>query len=110
MASDLQEAFSELKAAQNESTGRKQLVWIGRKSYPALVETLTESEIMVAGGVAESGGFKASIAVADFGSKQPKRFVEAKTEGSGELQVLSCNTVNGVTYDVTVGDPIEGQQ
>lgn len=97
-------AFSNLQKAQARATGKPQKVWIGRKSYDAIVETLTEAEVMVAGGVAESGGFKASIAVSLYGATQPKRFTPAHTEGSWKLEVLSCNTVNGVTHEIVIGD------
>lgn len=103
--SRLARAFVSLTKRKAIAAG-KQRVRIGRKFYEdCLVETLTSSEVFVAGGTGQSGGFKVHVAIADLG-KAPKKFTPIQVEGdANELQVLNVNSVNGVTYEITAGDP-----
>ena len=107
--SDLAEAFTELQESQSEATGTRQRVKIGRKFYDAIIETITENEVFVAGGVSENGGFRVIVAMSDF-SDSPKKFTAITVPGSDPLQILSVNPVNGVTYEITAGDPTQDQR
>lgn len=103
--SELSDAFAELKDAQDEVCGKKQRVRIGRKYYEAIIETLNASEVYVSGGTGETGGFKVHVAMADL-AHEPKKFTPIQVDGSKEMSILNVNSVNGVTYVITAGDPI----
>jgi hypothetical protein len=98
-------AFESLKQAQARACGKPQRVRIGRKYYDAIVGTIALSDAFLSGGVGQSGSYVVSVAVAEFGPREPKKFTPVMVEGSDkELSVLDVNTVNGVTYEITAGD------
>jgi hypothetical protein len=105
MPSILETLFRSTCAVKRSVTGSDDVVTINGKDYEdALVEILTASEVFVAGGKAESGGFKCQLPIADFDS-EPKRFDDIKALGQS-LKILSVDNVNGVVYIITAGDPL----
>lgn len=103
------EAFESLLEAQGRAIGPRR-VRIGRQIYDAIIDELGGEQIFAAGGEAESGGFRAQIAKSLFAAR-PRKFADAQIVGSGtEFQILSVNEVNGVTYEITAGDPMQGRQ
>lgn len=107
--SELDDAFTELKDAKAEAIGNKrEYVILNGRKVEALVSEITSDEAFVSGGIAQEGGFHCQIAAKDL-ANQPAKFTPIQVRGT-KLQVLSCNSINGVTYDITAADPaIEGR-
>jgi hypothetical protein len=106
--SELDDAFTELLDFKEEATGKKEYVLLNGRKVRALVSEITIDEEFISGGTAQAGGFRCSIAVADV-AEAPAKFDPIKVRGN-ELQILSVNEVNGVTYEITAGDPISGSR
>lgn len=100
----MEDCFSRTIAAKGRVCGEQESINIGGVDYDALVDILTATEVMVAGGTGKAGGFKAQVRISDF-SAEPKKFTQATVRGE-TLQVLDTNDVNGIVYLITMGDPI----
>lgn len=101
--SEMSDAFNELQEAKAEALGKQETVLLNGKAKSALVSEITSDESFISGGVAQAGGFRVTIGQ-DILPKQPEKFTEIKVRGQ-KVQVLSCNDVNGVTWEITAGDP-----
>jgi hypothetical protein len=107
MPSILESVFRNTCKSKRRVTGDPEvdIVYVNGKIYEdALVEILSASEMFVADGKAESGGFKCSIPVCDFVTP-PKKFDPISCRDMS-LKILSIDDVNGILYSITAGDPI----
>jgi hypothetical protein len=100
--SDFTDAFGDLLDCQAEVVGSRPTATIGTVTAEAFVEKLTYDEVIVAGGVAESGGFRLMMRVSDFPSKPSRNAVAILS--SLTLYVLSIDENNGI-YELKIGDP-----
>ena len=96
------DAFNELLTCQIEATGETRTATVGAVTASAFVERLSYDEIVVAGGVAESKGYKLMMRVSDFATRPAKN--ATAVYGSLTLFVLEVTESNGV-YEITIGDP-----
>ncbi len=104
MKSDLDDSLIELLDANDEACGTPQFVIIEGKKKRAIIEAVTTDEIIVAGGNAESGGFRARCRKAEF-SEQPRQGEEIKKLADGpRLEILNLIERNGVEYEILAGD------
>lgn len=94
-------AFTELLACQTETIGALRATIDGTNAA-AFVQKLTYDDIVVAGGIAESGGFKLLMRSTDFPTKPRKNSLAVYAGIS--LYVLSIDDANG-TYEITIGNP-----
>lgn len=105
MPSILESSFRRTAAAKRRVTGTDDSVIVNGKTYEdALVEILSASEIFVAGGKAESAGFRCSILISDT-DESPNKFDPISVRNTS-LKILSIDEVNGLTYTLTAGDPL----
>lgn len=100
--SDLSDAFTELQDAKAEAIGKREFVILKGRKVEGLVSEITADDSIVSGGIAEQGGFRVQIAQSAV-ARAPEKEDPIKCRGQ-KLQVLSCNDVNGVTYEITAGD------
>jgi hypothetical protein len=105
MSAELDECLFELMACNDETCGTPQFVLIEGKKKRAIIEDMTTEEMLVAGGNAESGGFRAKCRKADFASQPEQGDVIKKGTTGRELSILSVIERNGVEYQITAGDP-----
>lgn len=96
------DAFNELLTCQNAETGETRTATIGAVTAAAFIERLNYDAIIVAGGIAEKGGFKVMMRVSDFSTPPVKN--TAASFGTVSLYVLQYSESNGV-YEITIGDP-----
>ena len=109
MPSILETLFRSTCSVKRTVTGQDDKVTIEGEQYEdALVEILSSSEIFVAGGKAEAGGFKCQIPIVDF-NQPPKRFDSISCRGMS-LKILTIDDVNGIVYIITAGDPLTESQ
>ena len=102
MVSELDDAFSELKAARAEVLGYVESVLLNGKKVEAVVSEITADEVLISGGIAQQGGFHVQISQRSV-SEPPRKGDPIECRGQ-ELQVASVNDINGVTYDITAAD------
>lgn len=101
--SDFSDAFQELRVEADKSTGRKGVVKINGKTYPAILEEISLEEIITNDGNGDSGGFRAMVAVEDH-SRKPKQGAAIEADGL-EVSILSVDLVNGCVWNIVAGDP-----
>src|SRR5689334_3759958 len=101
--SPLARAFDALLAAKKRSIGREEFVLIDGRKFPAVVTALTPADTFIAGGVAQDGGFSCSVAQSLL-PVAPEKFTAIECRGV-QLVVMDANDINGVTWDITAGDP-----
>jgi hypothetical protein len=99
----LSEAFQHCLNVREGALGFRDEVLLSGSPVDAMVEAITASEIFVAGGKAESGGFRCQIAVDDL-SEPPAKFSPIVVRGVA-LKVLDVDDINGIVWHVTAGDP-----
>ncbi len=103
MPNEFTAAFEELLDVQTETTGTSPQVKVGQVTAEAFIEKLTYDEVVVAGGVAESGGFKVMMKVSDFTAK-PKRNTPVSF-GDISLFIIAPVDENNGIYEITIGHP-----
>lgn len=64
-------------------------------------------DMLTAGGLAEKGGYKASILISDHPEK-PEEMTTVERRGEGPLYVLSV-IKKLVTWEIVAGDPVAGE-
>jgi hypothetical protein len=110
MSSELDDCLVELFDANDEACGTPQFVFVDGKKKRAIIEEITTEEIIVAGGNAESGGFRAKCRKAEF-AEQPTQGTDIKKQNQDRaLSILSVIERNGVEYEITAGDPTSEDQ
>lgn len=95
-------ALRQLIAANGEN------VFLNGKNYPGFVEEITHDEIILAGGYAEAGGFRATIPMADLPEKPEHGAAIMAREKA--LEVIRITERNHVSYEITAGSPLAGEQ
>lgn len=96
------DGFEQLLNAQEEAFGTRLTATVGAvANKDAIVEEITYDEIIAAGGVGESGGFRIQMRVSDFATK-PAQLADATTKGI-TLSVLTVEEIGGI-YRLTIGD------
>lgn len=100
--SEMSEAFSELQEAKTEAIGKQETVLLNGKAIAAMVSEIVDDQSFISGGVAQGGIFRAGIAQSI--CKKPEKFTPIECRGQ-KLQVLAVSDVNGVTWEITAGDP-----
>lgn len=104
----LARAFGSLQSRKKFATGKDEFVILNGIKKAALVSEITLDEEFVSGGVAQSSAFIVSIGQ-NICPNKPKKFTDIEVRGN-KLQVLGANDVNGVTWEITAGDPSAGQR
>lgn len=99
--SDLSDAFDELLDANDDATGIPQFAIVNGKKVRAIIEEMTNDEIMIAGGVAESGGFRVMVRKADF-AWRPQQGDSIEARGQ-DLEVMSITNRNDVSFEIQAG-------
>ena len=99
----LSDAFHNCMDIREGALGFRDQVLLSGSPVDAIVETITAAEVFVAGGKAESGGFRCQISMEDLPDK-PLKFSSIVVRGA-DLKVLSSDDVNGIVWHVTAGDP-----
>jgi hypothetical protein len=94
-------ALRQLIAADGED------VFIAGRNFRGFVEEITHDEIILAGGYAEAGGFRATIPMADLPQKPEQGTAIMVREKS--LEVIRITERNYVSYEITAGSPLAEQ-
>lgn len=100
----LSNAFQHTLNARERVVGVREKVNLNGVDVDALVDVITFDEKVIAGGTAESGGYRAQIAAT---IPQPAQYSPCIVRGES-LQVLSVEDINAVTFTLVVGDPLGG--
>lgn len=102
-------ARDELLDCNDEVCGSPQTAKIAGKTVRCIIEEITSEEILIAGGEAESGGFKLSCIPKESLDPKPEKgdSVEARDQ---DLELLSIVERNAATYEVTAGALTRGEQ
>jgi len=99
----LSDAFQHTLNARERVVGVREKVKIDGKDYDALVEVISTSVDSVPGGFANPDGFRCQVAVSDF-TTRPETGLTAQIRDL-TLSVLGVDDVNGIVYQLIVGDP-----
>lgn len=99
----LDDAFHHVLDARERVVGVREKVKIRGTDFDALVETISTAEVAVAGGVAESGGFRCQVAVSDI-DPAPAQGDAIEIRGK-QLSILEFEDVNGIVFMLVAGDP-----
>jgi hypothetical protein len=105
--SRLARAFVSLQGRKGFATGKEEFVLLNGKKKSALVSEITTDEAFISGGIA-GGEFTCTIPQS-IQPKEPEKFTPIEVRGK-RLQVLSCVSRNGVTWEIVAGDPTSGQR
>lgn len=106
MSSEADDCLVELLDANDEFCGKPQFVLIEGKKKRAIIEEVTTDEIIVLGGSAEAGGFRAKCRKAEF-SEQPEQGTRIQKLADGPvLEILNVIERNGVEYEIVAGDAV----
>lgn len=96
------DCFDLLLDAQEEACGERLKATVGAVAdKDAIVEEITYDEVVAAGGVGESGGYRLQVRKSDFATK-PAQGEDATAKGV-TLQVLNCIEIHGI-YQMEIGD------
>lgn len=90
-------AFEETLAANKEFHGGVELIWLDGQPYEAVISLMTASELVIAGCVSESGGFKAMVRTSVPVPARYKAILGSRKQGDMELNVLGSNQNDGYT-------------
>lgn len=109
MSNQLIAARDELLNAYDEIIGTPQTAKIAGKTVRCIIEEITIEEILIAGGTAESGGFRLSCIPKESLAPKPEKgdSVEVRDQ---DLELLSIVERNDCTYEVTAGALTRGEQ
>jgi hypothetical protein len=103
----LADAFDRLQQSKSRAVGKEEFVLLNGKKKSALVSEITTDEAFISGGIA-GGEFSCTIPQS-IQPKEPEKFTAIEVRGK-RLQVLSCVSRNGVTWEIVAGDPTSGQR
>lgn len=98
----LSDAFQHMLDSRERVVGVREKVNLNGVDLDALVDVITFDEKVIAGGTAESGGYRCQIAAT---IPQPAQYSPCIVRGE-TLQVLAVEDVNAVAFTLVVGDPI----
>lgn len=95
-------ARDELLDANDEVCGSPQTAKVAGKTVRCVIEEITLDEILIAGGVAESGGFRLSCVPKESLSPKPEKgdSIEARDQ---DLELLSITERNDCNYEIVAG-------
>ncbi len=108
MSGILEPLFRRTCAAKRRAVGdgTSDAVTINGQEYEdALADVLTATEVFMAGGKGESGGYRVQVLISDLPDSPPKKFDPIVVRGQA-LQILSIDDINGLVSIFTAGDPI----
>lgn len=88
--------------------GSAQTANVGGKTVRCIIEEITNEEIEIAGGRAESGGFRLSCVPIEALSPQPKKG-DTVTARSQTLSVLNVVAINDATLTILAGSLLRGE-
>lgn len=97
-------AFAVLLNAQEYATGRRRKATVAGVEVDAVVGELGFEEIIVAGGIAENGGFEIQVATASLPAGRPAQLAPVIVDGRTLKILQPVRTVNEV-YIITAADP-----
>lgn len=97
----LSDALQRMFNSRERVVGVREKVNLNGVDRDALVEVISFDDAVIAGGVAEAGGYRAQIAAT---IPRPAQYSPIIIRGE-TLQVLSVDDVNGVAFVLTAGDP-----
>lgn len=100
--SNFDDAFKDLLDAHDAELGEPQLAKVGKKNHRAIIEEITSDEIAIAGGLAESGGYRITVSKHGF-ARRPRKGERVIARGNS-LQIASVTERNNCTYEITAGD------
>jgi len=100
----LSDAFQHALNARERVVGVREKVEVDGNDYDALVETISVAYEAVAGGLGNSGGFRCQIATSAFPDGRPEQGAPAIVRDL-PLVVLEVEDINGIVYNLIVGDP-----
>lgn len=102
-------ARDSLLDANDEVCGKPQTARIAGKPVRCIIEEITTDEILIAGGVAESGGFRLSCIPKESLSPKPEKgdSVEARDQ---DLELLSITERNDCNYEIVAGSLLRGER
>lgn len=99
-----QAAFEETLAADKEFCGGvQQQIWLGGQPYDAVISLMTASDLIIAGCVSESGGFKAMVRTSVPIPTRYTLITGSRPQGDMVLRVLGSNQNDGYT-EIQVAD------
>lgn len=109
MSNAFNAARNELLDAIDSEIATPQTAKIAGKTVRCIIEEITVDEILIAGGVSESGGFRLSCIPKESLSPKPEKgdSVEARDQ---DLELLSIVERNDCTYEVTAGALTRGER
>lgn len=109
MSNAFSDARDELLDCVDETIGTPQTAKIGGKVVRCIIEEITSEEILIAGGTAESGGFRLSCIPKESLYQVPDKgtAVEARNQ---DLELLSIIERNDATYEILAGSLTRGEQ
>ncbi len=99
----MSQALAHTFNARQRVVGVREKVNINGVDYDALVERITFDDTVLIGAIAEGGGYKCQVAVADLPGR-PNQYSSIIVRGE-TLSVLDVTDVNGVAFEITAGDP-----
>jgi hypothetical protein len=94
--------FDALRSVSKIISGHEMVVTIREQIIPALVSDAATDEIIVAGGIADSGGIKAAIKKESI--PQPV-MLESVTYNGRNMRVLSWTDIGNECWELTCGTP-----
>lgn len=108
MSNQFVTARDELLDCNDEILGTPQTAKIAGKVVRCIIEEITSEEILIAGGEAESGGFRLSCIPKESLSPKPEKgdAVEARDQ---DLELLSIVERNDCTYEILAGALTRGE-
>jgi len=109
MQSELAQAFDELLDVNDAACGKPQFVRIEGIKHRAIVESIATDEMILIGGFADRGGFRAQVRKSDFGERPEENIAIQNGDKGEQFVILSLIERNGVTYEITAGDQASGR-
>lgn len=93
----------------NDATlGTSQTAVIGGKTVRCIIEEITSEEMEIAGGRAESGGFRLSCIPKESLSPVPEKGVSVEARDQ-DLELLSITEYNDATFTIVAGSMNRGE-
>lgn len=89
--------------------GSPQTARINGLTVRCIIEEITSEEIEIAGGRAESGGFRLSCIPKEVLSPVPEKGAQVEARDQ-DLELLSITEFNDSSYTITAGSMLRGEQ
>lgn len=98
--SEITDAFADCISAFADATGMASVITARGEAIPALVEDVSVDEIEAMGGIADSGGFRATVRASEF--LNPETLETVEYEGRA-MRLLSFRNLSGL-LELTCGE------